>query len=118
MTHTLARIAIAALLIGTHHAAEAAGAIAKGDGTRTGYAHSHANTAAASARALQECGPGCKVLVTFDTGCAALSMDKNSTAHGAARGANRAAAENYALGFCRKFGGTNCYIRTWTCTNR
>lgn len=118
MTHTLSRIAIAALLIGFHHPADAAGAIAKGDGTRTGYAHSYNNTATASTRALQECGAGCKVIVTFDTGCAALSLDKNSTAFGTGRGANRATAENYALSYCRKYGGTNCYVRTWTCTNR
>lgn len=118
MNHTLARIAIAMLLISFHQGAEAAGAIAKGAGTRTGYAHGFDNTAQASNRALQECGAGCKVVVTFDTGCAALSMDRNSSAHGVARGANRATAENYALGFCRKFGGTSCYIRTWTCTNR
>ena len=118
MNHTLARIAMAGLLLAIPHAAVAAGAIAKGAGTRATYAHSYDTTAAASNRALQECGAGCKVVVTFDTGCAALAMDKNSTAHGVARGANRATAENYALGFCRKFGGTNCYVRTWTCTNR
>ena len=116
MSHKLLSIAFAVLLIAFHHGAEAAGAIAKGAGTRTGYAHGFANTSAASARALQECGAGCKVVVTFYTGCAALSMDQNSSAYGVARGANRAAAESYALGFCRKFGGTSCYIRTWTCT--
>jgi Domain of unknown function (DUF4189) len=118
MHYTFARIAIIGLLFGFHLQADAAGAIAKGQGTRTGYAHGFDNTSAASRRALQECGAGCKVLVTFETGCAALSMDRNSDAHGVARGANRATAENYALGYCRKFGGTSCYIRTWTCTSR
>lgn len=112
------RLALAGLLLGTHLAADAAGAIAKGQGTRTGYAHSFSNTNLASQRALSECGAGCKVILTFDSGCGALAMDRNSTAHGVARGANRAAAESYALGFCRKYGGTSCYVRTWTCTNR
>jgi hypothetical protein len=112
------RLALAGLLLGAHLAADAAGAIAKGDGTRTGYAHSFSNTNQASQRALNECGAGCKVVVTFDTGCAALAMDRNSTAFGAGRGANRAAAENYAMGFCRQYGGKSCYVRTWTCAER
>ena len=118
MNGTFARIALIALLLGFHQQAISAGAIAKGAGTRAGYAHGFANTSAASAHALKECGAGCKVIVTFETGCAAMSLDRDSSAVGAARGANRATAENYALGFCRKYGGTSCYIRTWTCTGR
>lgn len=108
----------ACLLLAGASSAQAAGAIAKGQGTRVGYSHSFDTVQGASQRALNECGGGCKVILTFNQGCGAYAMDRNSGAYGVGRGANRATAENYAMGFCRKYGGTGCYIRTWTCTNR
>ncbi len=113
-----AQLILASTLLVASFASLAAGAIAKGQGTRVGFSHSFDNIQGASNRALAECGAGCKVILTFDRGCGAYSMDRNSGAYGVARAPNRAAAENAAMGFCRQYGGKSCYVRTWTCTNR
>ena len=88
-------------------------------GDQWGWAVDYDTAAAAQGMALQECGPGCSVVLTFGR-CAAYAADQDadSTAVGwaesydSATGARQAAA----LAECRSRGsGTGCMVRVWGC---
>lgn len=72
--------------------AMAAGALAidSNQGSQYGFAHGYPNTSQASQRALNECGGGCQVVETFNSGCGAYAADQSrgSTAYGWATGSN------------------------------
>ena len=78
----------------------------------------HYETAAtAQGRALQECGPGCSVVLTFGR-CAAYAADQDadSTAAGWAESFDSAAgARQAALSECGSQGGSGCTVRVWGC---
>lgn len=97
--------------------AERWGAIARemdGDGGY-GVAHSYSTPDAARARALRECGRGCRIIVEFTT-CAAYAVDESrgGTAWGWGRGNSRRQAEQVALSECAAR-GRYCALRASLC---
>lgn len=88
-------------------------AIDSNQGSRYGFSHGYDNASQAEQRALDECGSGCQIVLTFE-GCGAYAADQagNSTAYGWATGAN---AQSLALSYCESRGGTNCIVRVWAC---
>ena len=92
-------------------------AIDERDGDQYGWAVDYETGAAAQGRALQECGPGCSVVLTFGR-CAAYAADQDadSTAVGWAESFDSAAASRQAaLSECGSRGGSGCTVRVWGC---
>ena len=93
-------------------------AIDERQGDRYGWAVDFETASAAQTMALQECGSGCSVVLTFGR-CAAYAADQdaNSTAVGWAESFDSATgARQAALAECRARGsGTGCIVRVWGC---
>ena len=92
-------------------------AVDERQGERYGWAVDYETAGAAQARALSECGPGCRVVLTFE-GCAAYAADQDadSTAVGWAESfASAAGAQQAALSECSSRGGRGCIVRVWGC---
>ena len=92
-------------------------AINERQGDQYGWAVDYETAAAAQARALSECGAGCRVVLTFGR-CAAYAADQDagSTAVGWAESFTASSsAQQAALSECGSRGGTGCIIRVWGC---
>ena len=93
-------------------------AIDERQGDQYGWAVDYETAAAAQGRALQECGPGCSVVLTFGR-CAAYAADQDadSTAVGWAESFDSASgARQAALSECSsRGGGSGCTVRVWGC---
>jgi hypothetical protein len=116
-----AALAVAAFFALFGSAARAAddnfGAIAFSSGTgATGYSYDYDSRDDAEERALQECGPGCKVVLWFKNGCGALAVGEGNGS-GTGWAASRTEAENLAIGYCRQ-NTSGCEISRWACTTR
>jgi len=113
-------IAIGAIsfLMADRTASYAAGAIAVGHCDRHGYSYGYDSEAAAKQRALAECGANgdssCEVVVTLHGACGAFAVS-GCEARGWGYAGSRAAAENIALSFCRRYGGDDCHVAAWVC---
>ena len=86
-------------------------------GEQYGWAVDYETSSAAQERALQECGSGCSVVLTFGR-CAAYAADQAaaSTAVGWAESFDSAAgARQAALSECESRGGARCTVRVWGC---
>ena len=110
-------VACAAAPVGAQTPAGAL-AIDERQGDQWGWAVDYETAAAARGRALQECGAGCSVVLTFGR-CAAYAADQDagSTAVGWAESYDSAAtARQAALVECRsRGGGSGCIVRVWGC---
>ena len=96
-------------------------AIDADQGTEWGWAAGYAAVADARQHALDECGAGCRIVATFDEGCAAYAADqtRGSTVSALATGLDTALqAENAAIAECRRRGGEDCIARVWACVDR
>ena len=93
-------------------------AIDERQGDQWGWAVDYETVAAAQGRALQECGSGCSVVLTFGR-CAAYvaDQDADSMVVGWAESFDSAAgAQQAALAECRsRGGGSGCVVRAWGC---
>ena len=92
-------------------------AVDERQGDQYGWAVDYETASAAQARALQECGAGCSVVLTFGR-CAAYAADQDagSTAVGWAESFDSAAgARTAALSECGSRGGAGCTVRVWGC---
>ena len=93
-------------------------AIDERQGDQYGWAVDYETAAAAQEQALQECGSGCSVVLTFGR-CAAYAADQDaaSTAVGWAESFDSAAgARQAALSVCSSRGnGSGCIVRVWGC---
>ena len=92
-------------------------AIDERQGDQYGWAVDYETSAAAQGRALQECGQGCSVVLTFNR-CAAYAADQDadSTAAGWAESFDsEAGARQAALSECGSRGGSGCTVRVWGC---
>ena len=93
-------------------------AIDERQGHQYGWAVDYETASAAQGSALQECGSGCSVVLTFGR-CAAHAADQdaNSTAVGWAESYDSAAgARQAALSECSsRGGGSGCTVRVWGC---
>jgi hypothetical protein len=115
----MAWIAAAIVLVSNASAAGAFGALAIDSyrGPHYGFSYNYSDVAGARARALNECGADCTVVVTFQNTCAAFAVD-GSQANGATGwgyAASKEQAQNTALSFCSKYGGKSCFVRVWAC---
>ena len=93
-------------------------AIDPDQGTAWGWAAGYADVADAKRRALEECGEGCRIVMSFEDGCAAYAADQKqgSTVRGWSFGFDTGVqAEVAALEECRKRGGLECIVRVWAC---
>ncbi len=111
-------------LVGTQNALANAnyGAMAYSVSTGShGYSYDYATPQQATNVAIRFCeqyaqAGDCKSLVVFKNGCGALARASDYSA-GSGWGANRAAAESYALQSCQRY-GPNCKVIRWVCTSR
>ena len=99
---------------------ETAGALAidSNQGPAWGWAAGHATIGEARQRALDECGSGCHVVVTFEEGCGAYAADQTlgSTVSGWAFELDTdVQAREAALDYCAGRGGRECIVRAWAC---
>ena len=85
--------------------------------SRFGYGFDHPTKESAEQRALAECGRGCKVVVTFPSGCGAYAYGnyKGERDYGIGRGPTRAKAEDDALDDCEFARWAECKIKVWAC---
>ena len=94
-------------------------AVDPAEGTVWGLASGYGTHAEAKSVALEECGAGCEIVLTFEDGCMAYTADHaaGSTIIGWAFGYDtRAEAEQDALDECAQRGGTNCKVLAWDCS--
>ena len=92
-------------------------AVDERQGDQYGWAVNYETAVAAQAKALNECGGGCRVVLTFAR-CAAYAVDQDadSTAVGWAESYDSAAAaQQAALSECSSRGGSGCIVRVWGC---
>jgi len=92
-------------------------AIDSNQGTAYGVSYDYPTAQAADARAIQECGAGCRVVKNFATGCGAYAADQaaSGVAYGWGAAATESEAKAVALGYCNQYGGKECIIRAWSC---
>lgn len=111
-------VALLALGLGSS-AAHAHGALAidYNQGNQYGSSFDYSNLYEAEQRALDECGHGCSVVVTFPDGCAAYAGDvaHGSTIYGWAHASSLSRAKSRALDNCYGQGGSQCKLRVWAC---
>ena len=93
-------------------------AIDSARGKRYGFSYTYPTRSEAETRALRECGSGCRVVLTFPSGCGAYAIDDNpnSSIYGWATASTSGTAQSNALGYCRQQGGSRCMVRVWGCT--
>ena len=94
-------------------------AVDSAQGPAWGLAAGYDTRAEAKSVAIEECGDGCEIVLTFEDGCMAYASDQaaGSTVKGWASGYDsRAEAEHAAVEECIKRGGTNCMVRVWDCS--
>ena len=86
-------------------------------GDQYGWAVDYQTAAAARNAALRECGPGCRVVLTFPR-CGAYATDQDAGSTGVGWAESFAAAEGArqaALAECGSRGGSGCIVRVWGC---
>ena len=96
---------------------DAAGAIAVNKCGAYGYSYGKRSIDEAKEVALQECGPGCSVVLHFENACGAFATDGDQRcgAQGWGWAPRRGRAEEIALNECASHGGGNCSIKRWVC---
>ena len=84
-------------------------------GDQYGWAVDYETAAAARGRALQECGSGCSVVLTFGR-CAAYAADQDADRLGGIVrfGGRRAAGRGLSVVRIAR-GGARCTVRVWGC---
>lgn len=97
--------------------AGAAGSLAVNKCGTYGYSYGKGSVGEAEEVALQECGPGCNVVLHFENACGAFATDADRScgAQGWGWAASRQRAEEIALNECSNEGGGNCSIKRWVC---
>lgn len=95
----------------------AALAVDTSKGSRHGWWAGDTDKAHAQSSARNQCGSGCGVVLTWDTGCAAYNVDmaagSSITAFGTGLTSNQ--AKSNARRACLDKGGVNCTTRVWAC---
>jgi len=102
--------------VGAAMAGDKYGAIATGANGAYGYSYNYDTREDAENAALYECGGTCSVQVWFANACGAVAKGDGAT--GWAWNANKTAAQNNAVASCYDYGGSNCQIVAWACTDR
>jgi hypothetical protein len=81
-----------------------------------GYSYDHGSREGAEEHAMQECGPGCEVVLWFKNACGSLAVG-NGNGYGTGWADSRGEAEDIAMRSCRQQNG-GCGVKVWTCTTR
>ncbi len=81
---------------------------------RAGYSLNYLNEVDAITRALNECGPSCKIIARFKNACASLARGQG--AYGWATALRSSVARTHALQQCYKYGGSGCRVIKTVCT--
>ncbi|HEU0052884.1 MAG TPA: DUF4189 domain-containing protein [Longimicrobium sp.] len=103
---------------GSHVEASLYGALALGSGQAWGASWDHPTQSAADARAREECGEGCTVVLRVVGPTCGAYATRGST-YGWGTGPDRAQAENRALAECAaRTGGRRCSVQVWGCNSR
>jgi hypothetical protein len=105
--------AAGAFASGAAEAAYAAIAFSKASGA-SGYSYSEPSRAAAEERALQECGPGCGVVIWTHDACAALAVGQGN-GYGTYWSTSKTLAGNGALSQCAAR-TSGCRVTAYTCS--
>lgn len=99
--------------------AMAAGALAidSNQGGQWGWSYGQASISQAEQRALNECGSGCRVVLTYSSGCGAYAADQSNgaSAYGWGTASSGSGAQNRAISECQSRGGRSCVVRAWSC---
>ncbi|EKF76061.1 signal peptide protein [Alcanivorax hongdengensis A-11-3] len=92
-------------------------AIDSNQGDQYGFSYNYSTIQQAQARALSECGYGCRVVQTFSRGCAAYAADQSpgSSVYGWGTASSGGQAQSTAMQYCIRQGGRNCMVRAWGC---
>jgi basic membrane lipoprotein Med (substrate-binding protein (PBP1-ABC) superfamily) len=119
MGHALWRLVCALSMMAVCMNAYAYGALAidHNQGSRYGYSYNFSNSAGAEQYALNQCGQGCQIVVSFNLTCAAYAGDQtaDSGIYGWGYDENPKDAQDRALYECKKQGGKSCMVRVWAC---
>jgi hypothetical protein len=109
-------IALSVLGMGSAAAADTFGAIAYSQANGAhGYGYKARSREAAEEKALQECGPSCKVVIWFRNSCAALAVGKGR-GYGTFYSANKDAVVVGAVRECRK-NTSGCELTRMVCSS-
>ena len=94
-------------------------AIDSNQGSKWGYSYDYDTKRAAEARALKECGEGCRIVKSFESGCGAYAAAQESggTAYGWGTAPTKKQSQATAMKYCKQYGGTDCIIRVWSCNS-
>jgi hypothetical protein len=97
--------------------AGAAGSIAVNKCGAYGYSYGKSSADEAEETALQQCGPGCSVVLHFENACGAFATDADQRCgpQGWGWASTRHGAEEIALNECAGHGGGDCRIQRWVC---
>lgn len=99
--------------------AMAAGALAidSNQGGQWGWSEGLASISQAEQRALSECGGGCRVVLTYSSGCGAYAADQSNgaSAYGWGTASSGSGAQSRAISECQARGGRSCMVRAWSC---
>ena len=90
-------------------------AFSQSNGTN-GYSYDFGSQGEAEEKALQECGPGCEVVIWFKNACGALATGSGN-GYGTGWSSARGEAESIALSKCSE-NTSGCQVVRWACTTR
>jgi hypothetical protein len=93
------------------------GSLALSDDGASGWSHNFSSKGRADEAALEQCGPGCRIVVQYWNGCGAYAADGDGSdsASGWGTGTSRRAAEGKAVSECQGAGGDTCDVKVWAC---
>ena len=113
----LAVFAIAAVAAQPALAEDHFGAIAFSNSSGAlGYSYEYGSQGRAEEESLQQCGPGCEVVIWFKNACGAIATSPQH-AYGTGWSSERGEAEAIAMAECHKH-SESCGIAKWVCTSR
>ena len=97
--------------------AMAAGAIAIDSQRRLYGSYGFQTASEADQRAMNDCGYTCRIVLRFESGCAAYADDQSigSTVFGWAKESSEHSAKINAMTQCQRHGGAMCKVRIWVC---
>lgn len=116
---TLARVVLilSSALFSTQTMAAGALAIDRVQGAQYGWAQGYPSIVEAERSALNECGSGCMIVLTYSKGCGAFAADQmgGSNATGWGTAPTGSGAQSRAVFECQSRGGRSCIVRAWSC---
>ena len=112
-----AKLIFALAIFCLENQAMAAGAIAIDSQRRLYSSYGFQTASEADQRAMNDCGYTCRIVLRFESGCAAYADDQSmgSTVFGWAKESSEHSAKINAMTQCQRSGGAMCKVRIWVC---